>query len=367
MVAGMAIAFHPSRWARVGASNEVRTNRGRRERRPRGPRPTTYRVFPDTRGGAGRMPAHACPPPSLSLLVLLTTVGLVARGRPRAGHTGTGVITGIRSSSAGRSPCRRGNGWARSWSSPAGWRCIGVATGDVVVLEGPVTVTGQVRVGDRRRRRPPRRERARRRRCPGRRAGPDPAGREGRGGHAGGDAVLLEAPLAVLGELLGPVAISISVLILGLVLVLLAPRGADAVANALGAAPLASLDGGSSRLGIPVTAVALVVSVLGVPLGLALFLSLGFWWLVGHPGLVRPRRSRPPRPRAGVPRRLGDLAAVGLVPILNAAAWVLAPVLGVGAMLVAAWRAREGRRHDGRHRRGGLRPPSEDEVEAGIA
>jgi hypothetical protein len=60
------------------------------------------------------------------------------------------------------------------------------------------------------------------------------------------------------------------------------------------------------------------------------------------------------------------LAAVGLVPILNAAAWVLAPVLGMGAMLVAAWRVREGRRHGGRHRRG-MRPPSEDEVEAGIA
>ena len=124
-------------------------------------------------------------------------------------------------------------------------------------------------------------------------------------------------------------------------------------------------------LGIPVTAVALVVSVLGVPLGLALFLSLGFWWLVGLTwaawcagrALVHAPRGRVQSFLAG----WAILAAVGLVPILNAAAWVLAPVLGVGAMLVAAWRAREGRRHDGRHRRGGLRPPSEDEVEAGIA
>ena len=123
----------------------------------------------------------------------------------------------------------------------------GVATGDVVVLEGPVTVTGQVngsvivadgvirlaesaRVGgDVLAGEPVLIRRARRSR-----------------GTRGRRRFSLEAPLAVLGELLGPVAISISVLILGLVLVLLAPRGADAVADALGAAPLASLGWGSS-------------------------------------------------------------------------------------------------------------------------
>lgn len=250
----------------------------------------------------------------------------------------------------------------------------GVVTGDVVVLEGPVTVTGQVN---------------------GSVIAADGVIRLAESARVGGDVLAgepvqirpgakvagdtrgetrfsLEAPLAVLGELLGPIAISISVLILGLALVLLAPRGADAVADALGAAPLASLGWGVLViLSIPVTAVALVVSVLGVPLGLALFLSLGLWWLVGLTwaawcagrALVHAPRGRVQAFLAG----WAILAAVGLVPILNAAAWVLAPVLGVGAMLVAAWRAREGRRHDGRHRRGGLRSPSDDEVEAGIA
>ena len=250
----------------------------------------------------------------------------------------------------------------------------GVVTGDVVVLEGPVTVTGQVN---------------------GSVIAADGVIRLAESARVGGDVLAgepvlvrpgakvagdtrgetrfsLEAPLAVLGELLGPVAISISVLILGLVLVLLAPRGADAVADALGAAPLASLGWGLLVvLCIPVTAVALVVSVLGVPLGLAVILSLGLWWLVGLTwaawcagrALVHAPRGRVQAFLAG----WAILAAVGLVPILNAAAWALAPVLGVGAMLVAAWRAREGRRHDGRHRRGGLRAPSEDEVEAGIA
>jgi hypothetical protein len=192
-----------------------------------------------------------------------------------------------------------------------------------------------------------------------------------RGDARGGTRFSLEAPLAVLGKLLGPVAISISVLFTGLVLVWLAPRGADAVADALTAAPLASLAWGILlALSVPVTAVALVVSVLGLPLGLALVLSLGLWWLIGLTwaawcagrGLVHAPRGRATAFVAG----WAILAAVGLVPILNAAAWTLAPVLGLGAMVVAVWHARRGTGRHGRHRRG-ARQSAEDEVEAGIA
>ncbi len=249
----------------------------------------------------------------------------------------------------------------------------GVVTGDVVVLEGPVTVTGQVN---------------------GSVIAADGVIRLAESARVGGDVMAgepvlirpgakvagdargetrfsLEAPLAVLGELLGPIAISISVLILGLVLVLLAPRGADSVADALGAAPLASLGWGVLVvLSVPVTAVALVVSVLGVPLGLALLLSLGLLWLVGLTwaawcggrALVHPPRGRVQAFLAG----WAILAAVGLVPILNAAVWTLAPVLGLGAMVVAVWHARQGTGWHGRHRRGAM-VSSEDEVEAGIA
>ena len=250
--------------------------------RPRGPRPTTYRVFP-TRGGA----PVGCPRMRARRLSALLARPAddrwpVARGRPRAGHTGTGSGRGSRSSSAGRSPCRRGTGGrGRGLLRPGG----GARRGDR--RRGGPGRTGHrhgpgERVGDRRRRRdPPRRERARRRRCPGRRAGPDRPGAKVAGDTREETQFSLEAPLAVLGELLGPVAISISVLILGLVLVLLAPRGADAVADALGAAPLASLGWGSSCPRHPRHGGGTRVSVLGVPLGLALFLSLGFWWLVG--------------------------------------------------------------------------------------
>jgi len=249
----------------------------------------------------------------------------------------------------------------------------GVVTGDVVILEGPVTVAGQVngsviaadgvirlagsaRVGgdvlasDEVRVRP---------------------GAKVGGETRGATRFSLEAPLAVLGKLLGPVAVAFSVLLVGLALVLLAPRGADAVAEALTEAPLASLGWGILvAVSVPVASVALVVSVLGFPLGLALFLSLGLWWLVGLTwaawcagrGLVRAPRGR----GAAMVSGWAILAAVGLVPILNAAVWTLVPILGLGAMLVAVWRARHGA-HYGRHRRTGVRAPAEDEVEAGIA
>ena len=249
----------------------------------------------------------------------------------------------------------------------------GLVTGDVVILEGPVTVTGQVngsviaadgvvrlaasaRVGGDVLASEPIRIRQ---------------GARVRGDVRGDTRFSLEAPLAVLGKLLGPVAIALSVLLTGLVLVWVAPTAADAVADALTVAPLASLGWGIVlALAVPVTAVALVVSVLGLPLGIALFLSFGLWWLVGLTwaawcagrGLVRTPRGRITAFTAG----WAILAGVGLVPILNAAVWILSPVLGLGAMVVAVWHARQGTGRHGRHRRG-ARWPSEDEVEAGIA
>jgi hypothetical protein len=249
----------------------------------------------------------------------------------------------------------------------------GVVTGDVVLLEGPVTVTGQVNgsviAAD-----------GVVRLAGSARVGGDVLasaavrvrpGAEVRGETRGDVRFSLEAPVAALGELLGPVAVSISVLVTGLLLVWVAPRGADAVADALAEAPLASLGWGITlAISVPVAAVALVVSVLGLPLGLALFLSLGLWWLLGLTwaawcvgrGLVRAPGGRVISLLSG----WAILAAVGLVPILNVAAWTLAPILGLGAMLVAVWRARPGGSRRGRHRRGARVPP-EDAVEAGIA
>jgi hypothetical protein len=249
----------------------------------------------------------------------------------------------------------------------------GVVTGDVVVLEGPITVTGQV---------------------DGSVIAADGVVRLAESARVGGDAyssgtVLarpgakvggetrngvrfsFEAPLAALGKLLGPVAISASVLLTGLALVLLVPRGADAVAETLADAPLASLGWGLLvAISLPIAAVALVISVLGLPLGLALFLSFGLWWLVGLTvaawcagrGLVRSPRGRVSSFLAG----WAIVAAVSLVPILNAALWTLAPALGLGAIVVATWRSRHDGGRRGRHR-AGPRVAADEAIEAGIS
>jgi hypothetical protein len=249
----------------------------------------------------------------------------------------------------------------------------GVVTGDVVVLEGPVTVTGQVdgsviaadgvvRLAE------------------SARVGGDvfssdsvlarPGAKVG-GESRSGVRFSFEGPLVALGKLLGPIAVSVSVLLTGLALLFLAPRGADAIAEAMVSAPLASVGWGLLVvIAVPVAAVALVISVLGLPLGLALFLSVGLWWLVGLAwaawcagrGLVRAPRGRVKAFLAG----WAILAAIGLVPILNAALWTLAPPLGVGAMLVAVWRSRHGGGRHGRHR-ARTRASTEDAIEAGIA
>ena len=264
----------------------------------------------------------------------------------------------------------------------------GVVAGDVVVLEGPVTVTGQVN---------------------GSVIAADGAVRLAESARVGGDVFAsdpivtepgariggetrsgvrfsFEGPLVALGKLLGPIAVSVSVLLTGLVLLLLAPRCADAIADAkakadgwvagaylqdaMASAPLASVAWGLLLvIAVPVAALALVISVLGLPLGLALFLSFGLWWLVGLTwtawcagrGLVRA----PGRVTAFL-AGWAILAGVGLVPILNAALWTLAPPLGLGAMLVAAWRSQQGGGRRGRHRsRTRLTP--DDAIEAGIA
>ena len=125
------------------------------------------------------------------------------------------------------------------------------------------------------------------------------------GAEVGGDArsdvrFSFEGPLVALGKLLGPVAVSVSVLLTGLALLLLAPRGADAVAETLTDAPLASLGWGILvALAVPVVAVALAISVLGLPLGLALLLSLGSVVDGGAHlgGVVRRSRAGPATPR----------------------------------------------------------------------
>lgn len=222
-------------------------------------------------------------------------------------------------------------------------------TGSVVTLNGPIRITGAAQIG-------------------GDVLGADTVRVEA-GAKIGGDVreqvgFTLQGQLAALGALVGAIAMAFSVLLLGGILLLIAPRGGERVAAAIKTAPFASAGWGLLlAIVVPVAAVAAVASVVGLPLGLTLLLALSFFvllgltwtaWGIGR-AIVRPPRSR------GYAFLVGwaIVAILGLVPLLNLAVWGLGSIFGVGAMLVAAWRARGTGK--GRHRVGSPQPEMEDE------
>jgi cytoskeletal protein CcmA (bactofilin family) len=212
-------------------------------------------------------------------------------------------------------------------------------TGSVVALNGPVRITGTTQIGGNV--------------MGAGRVVVDPGVKVG--GQIREDVgFTMRGELTALGALLGAVGVAISVLLWGLVLLLMAPRGADRVAGAAGTAPFASLGWGVLlAITLPVVCVAAMASVVGLPLGLAALLAFGLlfftglaWsaWIIGH-AIVHGRGRVLPF-LAG----WGIAALIGLVPFVNIAAWFLGSVFGLGAMTVAAWRARG--HHQGRHRAG---------------
>jgi hypothetical protein len=115
---------------------------------------------------------------------------------------------------------------------------------------------------------------------------------------------------------------------------------------------------------VPVLSVALLASMIALPLGLALLLALGFVAFMGYAvavlvvgRLVVPRGSR----TLGFLVGWATLRAVGLIPVASGITFAVAAVAGVGAMVVATWRAR-GPSEAGRHRPGRGVPPAEPET-----
>jgi hypothetical protein len=243
----------------------------------------------------------------------------------------------------------------------------GLVRGDVVVFDGPIAVTGQVS---------------------GSVVALSGSIRLAATAHVGGDvlahdrvnaeagarvggevreqvAFSARAPLRALGALLSWMSVAVSTLVLGLLLVLLAPRGLERGAAAARTAWLAAWGWGVLlAIVLPAAALLATASVLGLPFGLTLLLALAFIALVGYVLTVFAvgRVAVGPERRAilALLAGWGIATALGIVPYLNVAVLVAGSVFGVGLALVAAWRSRSGaagaaspaRRRGGRHRAG---------------
>jgi hypothetical protein len=151
------------------------------------------------------------------------------------------------------------------------------------------------------------------------------------------------------GRLAWWLAVSVSTLVVGLVLVWLLGRGAAWVLEA-GRTQVGPAIGWGLLVffGLPVLAVIALVTLIGLPLGLGLLAALGLLYALGYGAsawvlgrsLLRP-------PTAWVVAFLvgwAILRVVALVPILGGLVWFAAVVFGLGVLVVAIWQGRSAAR-----------------------
>jgi hypothetical protein len=137
---------------------------------------------------------------------------------------------------------------------------------------------------------------------------------------------------------------SISTLVLGLLLLLFAPRIDGAVIRAVRERLGASIGFGALVFFLlPIVAILLLVIVVALPLGLFVLLALGLLYTIGYVAgahaagrqIVKDPTSRFLAFLAG----WGILRVLALVPVLGGLAWTLASIFGFGVLWVASRRA----------------------------
>lgn len=140
-------------------------------------------------------------------------------------------------------------------------------------------------------------------------------------------------------------AIAVSVLVLGLLMLWLAPRGMEAALSSARTALAASIGWGVGLLvGLPVFAVLAIATLVGIPLGIGVLLALVLFFAIGQTTaafllgrvILREPRSRIVAFLAG----WAILAGVALIPGVGGLIWFAGTVFGLGTIAVATWRAR---------------------------
>jgi hypothetical protein len=139
------------------------------------------------------------------------------------------------------------------------------------------------------------------------------------------------------------IGFTISLLLLGVVLLLLAPRAGEAVARAGKDKPLlAGLVGLGALILLPVIAIVACITVIGLPLGIVLLLLILPLYAVGYlsAALVVGRLILKKALILAFVVGLVILQLVTLIPIVGGIVGFLATIFGLGALIVALFRAR---------------------------
>ena len=141
---------------------------------------------------------------------------------------------------------------------------------------------------------------------------------------------------------------TVSTLVLGMALLLLAARGIDAVSIRALRERLGSTIGFGLLVFVllPIIAVVLLVTIVGIPLGLFLLLALALLYSIGYVigalALGRLVVKAPTSRYLAFLAGWGALRVLALVPFLGGLAWFVATVLGLGTLWVAARARRTG-------------------------
>jgi hypothetical protein len=141
-------------------------------------------------------------------------------------------------------------------------------------------------------------------------------------------------------------AVTVSTLIVGVLLVWLAPGALQAAAQAVVERLGATIGWGVAiALGAPLLAILALVTLVGIPFGIGLLLAAipvllvaytTTAWIVGRRVLGDRSRS----PWAALLAGWGILRLLALIPVAGGLVGLVATVVGLGALTVALWRAR---------------------------
>ena len=141
-------------------------------------------------------------------------------------------------------------------------------------------------------------------------------------------------------------AVSVSTLIVGALLVWLAPGALYAAERAVREHLGATVGWGVAiAIGVPLLAILALVTLVGIPFGVALLLAAipvllvayaTAAWIVGR----RVLRNRSTSPWAALLAGWGILRVLALIPVAGALVGLAATVVGLGALAVALWQAR---------------------------